>query len=85
MLTMMRWGTSGPKAFGEQPVTNVHCLMGARRRWRVASVTMERQPHRRVEASCAPRCRGRGRKVAKPAVPSWGSYRRTFRVHGQRP
>lgn len=28
-LTMMRWGIPGPKAYGEQPVTNVHCLMGA--------------------------------------------------------
>ncbi|MCP1539462.1 hypothetical protein [Methylorubrum extorquens] len=27
-LTMMRWGIPGPKAYGEQPVTTVHCLMG---------------------------------------------------------
>ena len=27
--TMMRWGIPGPKAYGEQPVTNLHCLMGA--------------------------------------------------------
>jgi hypothetical protein len=28
-LRMMQWGIPGPKAYGEQPVTNVHCLMDA--------------------------------------------------------
>ncbi|SOR26760.1 conserved protein of unknown function [Methylorubrum extorquens] len=28
-LTMMRWGIPGPKTYGKQSVTNVHCWMGA--------------------------------------------------------